>query len=189
MRNDGWKIFHRSLRLAALQQNLEIVQDIQFSSFIFKTNILKDEYEQIPEHEIEISYLTINNSKSYKSSDILSKYFNGRAKEILFNKITSLGLQNSLVIKNTRVPIQSLIMKYYNIAFCNNLVISILHTINWYGAGAAHPNIAFEVSNFVITDNDYSYKFSIHDLFNEEDSQEAILKIKRNLIEDAPRVF
>ncbi|EBD5924506.1 DUF3298 domain-containing protein, partial [Salmonella enterica subsp. enterica serovar Derby] len=188
-RNDGWEIFDRSLRLAASQQNLEIVQGIQFGLFTFKTNILKEEYKQIPGHDIEISYPVINNSKNSKSSDTLSKYFEGRAVRILFNNRTSPWPLEFDWNKEYKSTYTDSYYESYNIAFCNDSVISILHTINWYGAGAAHPNTAFEVSNFVITDNDYSYKFSIYDLFNNEDSQEAISKIKRKLIEDAPRVY
>ncbi|PXY62053.1 hypothetical protein DMY04_23995, partial [Enterobacter hormaechei subsp. steigerwaltii] len=50
-------------------------------------------------------------------------------------------------------------------------------------------NSHFDVSNFVVIDDDYSYKFSLYDLFIEEKGYDAINKIKERLISDAPRIF
>ncbi len=77
----------------------------------------------------------------------------------------------------------------YYISYCNNKIISILHSVNWYGAGAAHPNSHFDVSNFVITENDYACKFSLHELFIDGKASEAINRVKEKLISDAPREF
>lgn len=188
-RDDGWELLEKSLQLAAMQQNLEITKGVTYGDFTFTTETHKEKYNKIPGHEIEIAYPKIFSKKFTKSSKIISDYFSGRTASLIFNNRTSIWPNNFGWSEEYSNTYTSDYIEGYYISYCNNKIISILHSVNWYGAGAAHPNSHFDVSNFVITENDYACKFSLHELFIDGKASEAINRVKEKLISDAPREF
>ncbi|WP_088550203.1 TIR domain-containing protein [Escherichia coli] len=188
-RNDGWDILSRSLRLAASQQKLEISQGITYGPFNFSSEVFKEEYNKIPGHEIEIAYPRIESHTLPKSAKLISDYFSGKAALHIFSERTSLWPGTPYWDEEYKHTYTSSYNESYNISYCNENVMSILHSVHWYGAGAAHPNSHFETSNFVITKDDYAYKFSLWNVFTEGKEQEAINKIKQKIISESAREF
>lgn len=188
-REDGWELLEKSLALAATQQKIEITKGTTYGDFIFTSITFKEEYNNVPGHEIEITYPIVTNLTKPQSANIISNYFKGRAANLVFNNRTSPWPSNFGWREEYKSTYTSDYIEGYYIAYCNNNILSILHNVNWYGAGAAHPNSHFDVSNFVVTNIDYSYKFSLHDLFIDDKWHDAINKIKERLISDAPRIY
>lgn len=188
-REDGWALLEKSLALAATQQNIEIAKGVTYGDFTFTSETFKEEYNKTPGHEIDITYPVVSNQTHPQSAKIISNYFKGRAASLVFNNRTSPWPSIFGWSEEYKSTYTSDYIEGYYIAYCNNNILSILHNVNWYGAGAAHPNNHFDVSNFVVTDGDYSYKFSLYDFFIDEKGYDAINKIKERLISDAPRVF
>lgn len=188
-RDDGWELLEKSLQLAAMQQNLEINKGVTYGDFVFTNEIYKEKYNKTPGHEIEIVYPKIFSQKAPKSSKLISDYFSGRATNLIFDNRTSLWENDFGWNEEYSHTYTSDYIEGYYIAYCNNKIMSILHSVNCYGAGAAHPNSHFDVSNFVITENDYACKFFLYELFLDGKESEAIDKIKEKLISDAPREF
>ncbi|HHX7365790.1 TPA: TIR domain-containing protein [Enterobacter hormaechei] len=188
-RSDSWDILERSLVLAATQQNLEVIKGTTYGNFTFISETFKEDYNSIPGHEIEITTPKVSSHIFPNSSKILSEYFSGRVASLVFNNRTSPWPHNFGWSEEYKSTYTSFYNEMYYIAHCNKHVISILHNVDWYGAGAAHPNSHFEVSNFVVTENDYVYKISLYELFTDGKQQDAIKRIKEKLITDAPRAF
>ncbi|EKM0526239.1 TIR domain-containing protein [Cronobacter turicensis] len=188
-RSDGWDILERSLNLAATQQNLEVTNGVTHGSFTFLSLTHKEDHNTIPSHELEITYPKISSQLFPESAEIISNYFSGRIASLVFDNRTSPWPHNFGWHEEYKSTYTSYYNEMYYIAYCNKNVISILHNVDWYGAGAAHPNSHFAVSNFVVTDNDYAYKFSLSELFIRGTHLDAIKKIKEKLMSDAPRVF
>lgn len=188
-RSDGWELLERSLNLAAAQQNLEITSGIQYGSFTFISQTHKEDHNSIPNHEIEITYPKISSQLFPKSAEIITSYIAGRVSRLVFDNRTSPWPHNFGWNEKHKSTYTSYYNEMYYIAYCNKNVISILHSVDWYGAGAAHPNSHFVVSNFVVTEKDYAYKFTLSELFIDGTHIDALKKIKEKLISDAPRAF
>lgn len=190
-RDDGWSKLEKSLQIAASQQNFEVTQGVPYGPFILKSENFKEFYKKTPGHEIEISYPKIESKELPKSANIITNYFSGRASGLIFSNRTSPLPWDGTPFWNEEN--ESTYISFYNegfnIAYCNGRVISILHGIHWYGAGAAHPNSNFETSNFLITPDDYAVKFSLHDFFIADKSIEAIEKIKLKILSESSREF
>lgn len=188
-RADSWDKLFRSLRLAASQQNIEISQGIAYGPFTFSSNAFKEEYHEMPGHDIEIAYPKIESHTLTKTANILNHYFEGRAANIILSQRTSLWPDRWEWNKDHPGSYISSYSEGYNIAFCNEHIISILHGIYWYGAGAAHPNSDYFVSNFIVNENDYATVFNLEDLFIKGTAQEAIKQIKNKIISESAREF
>ncbi|AYW90835.1 TPA: TIR domain-containing protein [Yersinia enterocolitica] len=188
-REDSWELLEKSLALAATQQNFEISRGVTYGDFTFISKTFKEEYNNIPGHEIDITYPVITNQIHPQSATIISNYLAGRAMKFVFSNRTSPWPSDFDCSDEYKSTYTSDYIEGYYIAYCNNNIISILHSVSRYGAGAAHPNSYFDVSNFVVTNGDYAYEFSLHDIFLDYRGQEAINKIKEKLISEAPRTF
>ncbi|MFB5745059.1 TIR domain-containing protein [Cedecea sp. S5-13] len=188
-REDGWIILEKSLLLAASQQNLEISQGITYGEFLFTNGLFIEKYSKEPGHEIEIAYPIIKSKIYPKSSELISNYYSGRVSEIIFNQRTSIWPMEWQWDKENPSSYTSFYNEGYNIAFCNNNIISIIHGYYWYGAGAAHPNSNIKTTNFVITDEDYAIKFELYDVFTDDLAREGISKIKSKIISETEKAF
>ncbi|HCE8853916.1 TPA: toll/interleukin-1 receptor domain-containing protein, partial [Citrobacter freundii] len=84
-REDGWELLEKSLALAATQQKIEITKGTTYGDFIFTSITFKEEYNNVPGHEIEITYPIVTNLTKPQSANIISNYFKGRAANLVFN--------------------------------------------------------------------------------------------------------
>jgi len=188
-RIDSWDKLEKSLAIAASQQNLELTQGVSFGPFNFISEATKEVYDRVPGHEIEISYPKIESKTLPNSAKLISQYLSGRTSNLTFLNRTSPWGAKFPFDEKIKSSYTSFYNEGYNIAHCNQNIISILHGIHWYGAGAAHPNSNFETSNFVITNEDYAYKFQLYDLFKDGWSELAVNKIKERIKIDCEREY
>lgn len=188
-RKDCWDTLEKSLKLAATQQNMEVSEGVIYGNFTISTEKILDIYEKIPGHEIEILYPKLKSTTYPNSSKIISRYFNGISNDTLLSQRTSPWPYDIAWDKEYRSSYMSSYNEVFNIAFCNKNILSVLHSINWYGAGAAHPNMNFNSTNFLITDEDYVYKFSLSDIFKDNEYREAIQEIKNKILSESFREY
>lgn len=188
-RSDSWNILEKSLHLASTQQNLELSTGLEYGPFILTTEKIEENYNKVPGHEIEIFYPALVSKTRESSAKIISGFFCGRASSMALNQRTSPWPNEFSWSEEYPSTYTSSYNEGFNVAFSNVNVLSILHSVHWYGAGAAHPNSNFYVSNFIITDDDYAYKFSLADLFLEGKFNNAIDAIKKKLISESSREF
>ncbi|MGC0836439.1 TIR domain-containing protein [Pantoea agglomerans] len=188
-RDDGWEILDKSLKLAAIQQNMELSSGITYGLFTLTSEKLYENYDKIPGHEIEVFYPKIASNSIPNSAKIISGYLSGRAYEVFLHQRTSPWPDEWPWNEENKDSYTSFYNEGFNVAFGNKNILSILHSVHWYGAGAAHPNSHFLVSNFICTDEDYAYKFSLPDIFSKNHNNEAIQAIKKRLIMESSKEF
>jgi len=188
-RSNCWDILDKSLKLAANQQNMEISEGVSFGPFTIITEKINEIYEKVPGHEIEIFFPKVTSPTLPSSSKVITGYFNGLSNHNLLSQRTSPWPFETSWNKEYRSTYISSYNEGFNVAFCNKNILSILHVVNWYGAGAAHPNMHFRTSNFVITDEDYAYKFSLSDIFQDDNYREATQEIKKKILSESFREY
>lgn len=139
-------INHQLDRFGVKTEKIQQQSDIHWS---FKKR--KESWDGLPGYEVELELINFQSDKYDNISDI-SEFINGNLIQSLFNyradkliqspEFFNYG-QNKYIRTNT-----------YD-AYCNEpkikgKIVTVQYAINWYGAGAAHPNHFFSTFSFAL---------------------------------------
>ncbi len=111
----------------------------------------KEEWDGLPGYEVQLNFINISSSKYNNIGDI-SDIIKGELKKALLshreNKLNQSGEYYSYINeKYTRINTYEAICSEPKII---GRIVSIMYSVHWYGAGAAHPNHHFEAYNFIL---------------------------------------
>lgn len=149
---------------------------IQEKEQVFWTSeIIKEEWEGLPGYEVELQLLNFK-SEHYPNISDVSAYIRGDLLPALFQHREIKFSQNPDFLNYGQSKFQ--LTNTYD-AHCEEPVIvgkmvSIVYTINWYGAGAAHPNHYFKTYNFFL--NPVILIESLENVFTESDEAFDIIQ-------------
>lgn len=131
-------------RYGIQQKQVQEEGNIKWSS-----QILKEEWDGLPGYDVELQLITLHSEKYKKVSEINEFMKGSLLRGLLTQRADKLEQDSSRFnfMDNLRTN------SYY--ASCESpsvvgQVISLIYTIDWYGAGAAHPNHHFETFSFIL---------------------------------------
>lgn len=140
----------------ALQHQLERLgiekAEIQEKEQVYWTSrIKKEEWEGLPGYEVELQFLDFN-SDIYPNVKEIGEYIKGNLLLPLFRHREERFSQSpeSLNYGQHKFRRTSTYDAHCEEPMIVGKMISVVYTIDWYGAGAAHPNHHFDTYNFFL---------------------------------------
>lgn len=182
---DGaWERVQAALRVAEQQHATASIVGESFGPFQVFTEKLTDKWLGAPGHDIEIAYPRLESSSCVASASELTRFFAGRACDVMVSnrqkpwaQIPSLSPDEMGALgSNGR-------WDSFAIAHATSAAFSLRYEVDWYGAGAAHPNSHFETYNFVIGER--VVRLQLRDFFSDLDA--AVSTISRNCVQALSR--
>jgi TIR domain/Protein of unknown function (DUF3298) len=160
----AWEHVRASLRLASEQQSIELVQGISSGPFKVFTEKLRDKWEGLPGHDIDIDYPRFESASRPDIARELSAFFAGRAFDTLIHSRQKPWEQSpeffspepSDMAMNGR-------WDSFGVVHATDNLLSLVYEVGWYGAGAAHPQSSFDTYNFAYVDR--LYRLQLDDFF------------------------
>jgi hypothetical protein len=137
---------HQLERLGVEQAEIQEKEQIYWTS-----QIKKEEWDGLPGYEVELQFLNFK-SDIYPNVEEIGEYIKGKLLRNLFHHRQEKFSQSPEILNYG----QNKFRRTHTFdAHCEEPVIvgktiSIIYSIDWYGAGAAHPNHHFETYNFFL---------------------------------------
>ncbi len=148
---DAWDRIRAALRRAAEQQSIELESGAVAGAFRVYTETIKERWEGAPGHDVDIDYPRFESSAHRDSARELSSFFAGRAFKTLITERQAPWTQMpDLFVGEFDHGLLNERWERYTIAHATDRLLSLSYYVQWYGAGAAHPNSHFETYNFAV---------------------------------------
>lgn len=188
-KSEGFGKLMSSLLLAAKQRNIDLTEGIKYGELEVKINIHEEHTTNPPAHQIDISYPSFISNKYPISARTLTDYYSGRTAQIILSQRTSPWPFRWDWNDENPYSFTSTYKDTFQVTYSNTYSISIVHSVNWYGAGAAHPNSHYETQNFLINDNDELHRLTLDSFLLHEKYKDGIEKIKNKIIQELPALY
>lgn len=149
----SWEQVRAALRLAAEQQSIQIERGVPIGPFLLFEERLKERWEGLPGHEIDIAFPRFESTSKAAAARELSALFLGRASATLIRERQKPWDQSPELFTD-RHPASALNGRWenYGVVHATSTLLSLTYDVGWYGAGAAHPNSYFETFTFAFMD-------------------------------------
>lgn len=182
----AWEQVRASLKLAAEQQSIDLVEGIVAGPFRVFTENLRDAWKGSPGHNIDIEFPRFESVSRPEIAKELTQYFAGRAEKALLQCRQNPWDQSPEMFSDPdALNVSNGHWDNFGIAFSSERLLSITYELGWYGAGAAHPNSGFETHNFAILDR--LHLLTLKDFFS--DRRMALKRISELCIDQLCREF
>jgi len=157
----SWDQVRAALRVASEQQSIQIERGAAIGPFLVFEEVVKEEWEGLPGHEIDVAYPRFESITKAATARELSAFFLGRAYRTLIAERQKPWDQSPDIFAG-RHPSGSMNGRWegYGIVHATDSLISLTYDVGWYGAGAAHPNMHFETFTFAYPDRTVQLQLS-----------------------------
>lgn len=143
----AWNLVLKSLRLAAEQQQIELVEGVKAGLFQMYTDKLVEKRAEQPKYELSVQKVRFESTSHVVQARELSNLFAGYSQDQLI-EFRSQAWENSKGREGWE-EIGSDLDSQISIAFANSKMLSLWTIRHTYFAGTAHGNYHYETHNFL----------------------------------------
>lgn len=162
----AWNQVQASLKLAAEQQSIELLQGAPAGPFRVFTERLQEQWKGAPGHDISVEYPRFVSTSRPELAKELSLFFAGRGARTLIESRQKPWDQSPDLFPNTDgFTAMNGRWDDFGIVYATDRLLSLTYDVGWYGAGAAHPNSHFETYNFSLVDR--LLRLDLQDFFSD----------------------
>lgn len=152
-RPDALSLLKTSLDAQAEELGFELLQGGRsLDEIIITKKAMTEKWEGLPGYEVEISIPAFH-STIFNGIQEVTKIIEARfVRSIHSHRLNKIEQQPDFFSwAQPNYQRTNTFDAHYSQIFHKNNFLSILYTVSWYGAGAAHPNHHFETYNFLLT--------------------------------------
>ncbi|MDX7764100.1 TIR domain-containing protein [Aeromonas caviae] len=182
----AWEQVLTSLKIAAKQQSIEIINGLPIGPFRVFTERFEEQWRGAPGHDISIEYPRFESAQQLEIAKELSQFFSGVAVKVLINSRQKPWVQSPELFQNIdELPIMNSRWDSFVIVHATKDLLSLSYDIGWFDVGAAHPNSYVETYNFLLVER--LQALTLPDFFVEGD--EAVKRISTLCIDALCREY
>lgn len=182
----AWDQVRASLKLAAEQQSIELLQGISAGPFRVFTERLQEQWKAFPGHDISVEYPRFESTSRAEIAKELSAFFAGRAARTLIESRQNPWDQSPDLFSNAHEFFATNgRWDDFGIVHATKKLLSLTYNVGYYGAGAAHPNSHFETYNFTLADR--LLRLKLEDFFS--DSVKALKRVSELCIHELSKEY